>query len=669
MFISYNWIKTYLPNLTQTPDEVANSLSTSLAEVESIQRYKDDTIFEIKNIALSHRADLFGEIGFAREISAILNTNLLILNEHQLPGLNGLVPNNLNINISVQNDDLCPRYSCIIIQGININESPAWLKDRLLSVGMRPINNIVDITNYLMFKYGQPLHAFDLDQLAIENNNLEIEIRNAIDSEKLELIDGTFLNLTPQDLIIANKSSQKSIPIALAGIMGGKASEISTQTKNILIESANFNMYQIRKSSRFHAVRSDASLRFEKGIDPQFTTSVLKEAITMITGNINENLIVDSFNHQIPTKDSIHVNINDLNYYLNINLTATEIADTLTRLGCFVESKTELLIIKPPSFRKDLNTPEDVYEEIARIYDYNQITPTLPNRSILPAQFNPLWRFKNTLRAILTEAGAQEILQYSFVNEAQAGVVTEIKDNQLQLISKDIKGLTHIKNTLSPELSYMRTSLIPSLTNATIENAKRFDQFTIFEIGKVLDPKGEDLPNEQDILSIVYYSNKNQLLDNLKFIKGLWRIILDKIGAANEFHEWLPLEIDLGNTEGVAFGYEIDINLLLPKCKHPLFISIPSHPETKQDISFLISEDQGLASITQLIKTTVGDWLKEIEVIDIFQNEKMKSNSQKSITLRMYFLDPIKSIADEEINPIRERINQLLIQNYNATIR
>jgi len=669
MLISYNWIKTYLPNLTQTPAEIADFLSTSLAEVETIQHYKDDTIFEIKNIALSHRADLFGEIGFAREISAILNTDLVLSNELPIPNLNGLITTDLKLNITIQQPELCQRYSCIIIKGVKISESPDWLKDRLISVNMRPINNIVDITNYLMFKHGQPLHAFDFDQLIIENNNVGIEVRNAENSEKLELIDGTFLNLNPSDLIITNSTSQKSIPIALAGIMGGKASEISTQTKNILIESANFNMYQIRKSSRFHAIRSEASLRFEKGIDPQLTIPTLEEAIMMITGDNKSNLITDEYLKNSPPKNSIKINSTDLNYYLNINLTPQVISSTLSRLGCIVNTDSELLNIQLPSFRKDLKNQEDIYEEIARIYNYNKITPTLPDRSIQPARFNPFWRFKNTLRQILTESGANELLQYSFVNEQQAGLAVEINENQLILASKIDKNLIHIKNTLSPELSYMRTSLIPSLTNATIENAKRFNSFTIFEIGKVLYPIDDKLPNELDVLSMIYYSKNNEQLNNLKLIKGLWRMILDKIGAEDEFYKWLPFQITLENTEGVAFGYEIDLTQLLSKCVYPHFKTIPLHPETKQDISFLISTEQVLDPIIQLIRTTAGDILKEIEVIDIFQNEKMKTNHQKSVTLRMYFLDPAKSIADEEINPIREKINELLIRNYQAIIR
>ncbi len=670
MLISYNWIKEFIPKLTESPEEVAQKLSNSLAEVESIERVGDDFVLEIENKALSHRGDLFGQLGLAREVAAILDKEFILPETTSLEKLTGQPQPATNIKLTLPSPEISQRYCAAIITGVKVENSPEWLQKRLLSVGLRPISNIVDITNYLMFKYGQPLHAFDLDVLGGDPNDLHIEVRLANNDELLTLLDESELTLTSKDIVIANVKRNKSTPIALAGIMGGKSAQIRKNTTNILLESANFNQFMIRASSRRHSIRSEASLRFEKGIDPEITMPTILEAIEMITGSVNVEFIADKYNPLQKEPTQIEISIPKVNYYLNTNQSKQQIKDVLNRLG--IESKDideDEIQLTIPSHRKDLKIKEDVYEELGRIYDYNKIEPTLPTREIRPNQNNPMWRLKHEIRDILTRTSADETISYSFITQEQAGIYSTIVDNKL-IFEKlsDINSL-HLKNTLSPELSYMRSSLIPSITNVVIENAKRFDGFDVFEIGAVTIPQENAIPDEPQLLTIASFKRSKNANDALIRIKSIWKRLITDLVLPEEYIEILPLQLNLHDTKGYAFVYEIDLRQILKDRSVKKYQKIALSPPTKQDVSFFIPDKQQLGPVVKSVRKLAGEYIKEIELLDIYQSEEMRKNNKKSITLRLIFENVQRSIPDSEINPIRENIEKELVSKFAAQIR
>ena len=665
MLFTYNWAKEFIPSLSETPAVVAEKLSNTLAEVEAIHRLvADDYTFEIENKALSHRADLFSQIGLSREIAAGLELDFVLPPVKKLTKAIGNLTPQETVKIEVQDPALCPRYSAVIIHNVTVEESPTWLKNRLISVGLRPINTIVDITNYLMYKYGQPLHAFDLSQLQESNGAYHIQVRNARSGEELTLLDKNVLQLAETDLLICNNQH----PIALAGVMGGQSAEIRAQTTDILIESANFDMYSVRTTSRRHGIRSDASLRFEKGIDPELTTPTLLEAIEMITQTADSSTIFDLYNPPETKPRILKLDHRVINYYLNIDLSINKIKAMLERLAFEVEIQHAQLKVLIPSHRKDVTLPEDLYEEIGRLYDYNNIKPTLPTDTIHPARENAFWRFKNQIRDILTKIGADEVTNYSFIDQNDAGLRTIIQDNRLiYLQDVDVTAL-QLKNPIAPEMSYLRSSLIPGLVKAVTENAKRFDEFTLFEINPVTIPQEDDLPDEPILLAVMHYSATKSDLESLLHVKAIWRTLIESHHADGAFIDLEPLMLSQEPWKKPAFAYEVDLRDLITTCKPPVFQPIPLSPATKQDISFIIDVKQPVGGIVEEIKKTASS-LKEVSFVDQYQNAQMQKSQQHSITLRLTFQEQNRSLADAEINPIRQQIESMLQEQFSATIR
>jgi phenylalanyl-tRNA synthetase beta chain len=674
MLISYNWLKDFIPNLSETPQQIAEKLSYSLAEVENITSVGNDFVLEIKNIALSHRADLFGELGLAREVAAALGKAFREPENKPLDTPSGIISSHPSIQIKLSNPDLCPVYTMAVVAEVSVTPSPAWLQDRLTAVGVRPINNVVDVTNYLMFAYGQPMHAFDLDKLASTGDPLGIDVRLARAGEELTLIDSRTLKLDPTDLIIAHvpdvKNPSSSTPVALAGIMGGKSSEISNETKRVLIESANFDMYTVRSSSRRHGVRSEASLRFEKGIDPDLTSKVLSIALTMLTGHEAPDKIVQQISPEHkPTVRKLSITLNEVNQFLNTSQTISEVTEKLHRLELTSTLSDTQIEVTIPSSRKDIKGTVDLYEEIGRLYDYNQIPATLPTRVIRPAPNNPYWDFKNYLRHTLVKLEANEVLGYSFIPSDKAGWGTQIINNAIKYKSLFDPTTVELRNPVASEFSHMRSSLIPTLTSQVIENAKRYSEFALFEIGLVTWPKAGTMPDEPMLVSFTYYNSKPDANEALRYIKGVWNELLTSLNINDQLNHLIPLTLDIQSTKGTAFAYEINTAELFKQRKPPRFVKIPLTMPTMQDLSFYINQNQAVGPLIQEIKTQGGEQLKQVELRDVFQNEKLEGENRKSITLRLIFQHPERSLKDQEINPVREQIQQWLVDKYQVEIR
>lgn len=509
-----------------------------------------DLILDIENKSLTHRPDCFGIIGFAREVAGILGEKFkepdFLVEEDTFPegffvynDENSVKKKDSSLKIDIKDPAICGRYTVAVIKNTEAmlsEEKYLTLRDTLLAKsGMHKISKIVDVTNYLMLLTGQPLHAFDYDKFlkvgGTENPN--IIVRTAKDGEKLALLDGSEIVCNKDDILITSNN----VPVALAGAMGGANTEIDENTRQILVESASFSLYNLRKTQMSHGIFSEAITRFTKGVPTTGTFNVLAEAVKEIGGkslDFNDNW--PDYHKPIVVK----ITTDEINGLLGAEYSKDLIVRTLTNVGFMIEAKAENLEVGVPIWRTDIHIKEDVIEEIGRLLGYDNIEPTLPHHAT--AEPNKMLKFKTEIRDIMSRFGANEVLTYSFVSEKlleKAGLKAE---NSYKIV-----------NSISPELQYIRQSIVPSLLDKAYINQKiPFDQFGLFEINKVYQKAwgmdGENVPIEKMRMGFVVAERKNSGTPYYKakfFVEGLLKelnIPVKFLPLKNKDAESLPFE-------------------------------------------------------------------------------------------------------------------------------
>lgn len=459
----------------------------------------DDTILEIENKMFTHRPDGFGQLGVAREIAGI---------QHKLfksPDwyLNPVLPSqgDSNVEVEIEDPELSPRYMAVEFENVKIKPSPVWLQSYLRRVGLKPINNVVDITNYIMMLTAQPVHAFDFDKVA-KNGKVNISVRKPHEGEKMKLLDGKEIIPHKDATLICNPDG----PIALGGVMGGGNSEIDESTTRVVLECATFNMYNVRKTSMIHGLFTDAATRLTKGQPAEQLPSVLAKAIDMFK-EIAEATIAGSVVDAYPDKkfnNYIEVESKFINDRLGSAFTNEQIVELLTNVEFKAHEASGPISVTPPFWRTDIEIPEDIVEEVGRLYGFNQLPISLPTRSISPVTPDPMRTLKTELRTALARAGANEVLSYSFVH-----------GELLKKANQDPEKAFALRNALSPDLQYYRLSLLPSLLDKVHPNIKAgYNEFALFEIGKTHNKLWLDeetgLPDEANYLEIVYSNAKTR---------------------------------------------------------------------------------------------------------------------------------------------------------------
>lgn len=524
----------------------------------------DDYVLDIENKMFTHRPDCFGQLGVAREIAGILHqpfTSPTWYNLEQVFGDGDSVP------LAVSNDipQLVPRFMAVAIRGVQVAPSPFWLQCQLVAMGAKPINNIVDATNYVMLMTAQPTHAYDYDTL----QSGQLGARMARQGEMLALLNGKTIELTPDDIVIADGQG----PVALGGIMGGSRTEVSATTTTIVLECATFDMYAVRKMAMRHGVFTDALARFNKGQSPLQNAAVLNRLIGMVGGE-QASAVVDIHNDNIFAENQlarqairpifirerlgdIQLNNNDIRRMLG----NVEIETSTRTLRSSIESENEFgdiryertecqeddaLYVTIPFWRTDLETKEDIVEEIGRLHGFDTVPRQLPMRRIQPARKNPRRELKRVVREALARAGANEVLSYSFVHE-----------RVLKGAGQDPAQAFRLSNALSPDLQYYRLSVLPSLLDKVHANIKAgHSEFILFEIGKghTKAQMGEDgLPAEQSLIDLVYSSKKPRAgaafyqvratLDQLAHDSGL-TLVYTPVTAAQDDPVYAPFDIN-----------------------------------------------------------------------------------------------------------------------------
>ena len=662
----------------------------------------DDFVLDIENKMFTHRPDCFGQLGVAREIAGIFGQQFTSPEwykaQQQFSTAEGL-----DLMVTNGAPELVPRFMAVAIKDVEVKPSPLWLQCQLVAMGGKPINNIVDATNYIMLMTAQPTHAYDYDKL----RGHQLGARLARSGEKVILLNGKEYELTADDIIIADGEGV----IGLAGIMGGSNTEVSNDTKNIVLECATFDMYALRKTAMRHGVFTDALARFNKGQSPLQNAAVLKLLMSMVGGvQASEVFDLKQFSDEFDdyfdgkyTPANIDIDSKFINERLGLKLSENDICGLLNNVEIKShgpEEELDYICIQSPFWRTDLELPEDIVEEVGRLYGFDKLPRELPHRSIKSAPKNPRRELKNAVRQSLSRAGANEILTYSFVHE-----------RILKNTEQDITQAYKLSNALSPDLQYYRLTVLPSLLDKVYTNIKSgHNEFALFEIGKGhLKSKGlnkEGLPIENNYIDLVYSSKKDKpgapfyvakkIIDNLgkdlsvkfefeKIVNQIDKQILapfdidrssliiidngDIVGLVGELKQSVIKNFKLPQYISAA---SIDIDILQKNMSknigdsyHPL----SKFPSTRRDISIEIDSAVSYKDVLNVVKNSLqkqDDEFISIRLVDIY---RAKDSSFKTITLNISMTNYNRTLTATDASRIIENINKAISVKLNGSIK
>ena len=618
----------------------------------------DDEIVDFDLTA--NRGDLLSMLGMAYELSAIYGKPVKELDLSH--GESGDDINN-SFKVDVQTDN-CSLFLARKVENVEIKESPAFIKNRLMACGIRPINNVVDISNYVMLELGQPLHFYDSDRLGDT-----IVVRMAENGEKLTTLDEVERELDENDIVIANK--EKSV--GLAGVMGGLDTEVESTTKNVIVEAAIFDGVKVRKTYK-KIVRSEASNRFEKGLDAKRTYMAMERACQLLEKYAGGTVVTGTCVYDKATSEDkkIKISYQNVNDVLGAHISNDEILNVFYRLGFEYEAHDEDVLVTVPSRRLDISIKEDLIEEVSRIYGVDNIQGTIPTMG------EKMGDYDNTIRSIrhkMSELGLNETLTYILINDKDVHKYTTDKFEELRLLDP----ITEDRNTL-------RYSVIPSLVKTYEYNKAHYNKdISIFEVGKGFYKKGEEYGENQKVAALMtgkyYLGVGNQANVDFYIIKGIVEELLDYLGYANrysfvipkeipaEFHPGQVAEINVNadpvgivgklhpsETKDPVFVMEINLDKLLAKRVGKMkYKDISQYPNVNKDVAFVMDKSKTSKDIEAVIKKAGGSLLTNIEVFDVYTGENVGEN-EKSIAYSLTFNDPKKTLTEEEITPIFEKI-------------
>ncbi|GBE05152.1 MAG TPA: phenylalanine--tRNA ligase subunit beta [Nitrospirae bacterium] len=693
MKASIKWLKEFA-DFSLAPEELADALTMTGLEVEDIKDAEGDPILEIS--VTPNRPDCLSIKGIAREISAILNVPL-----NDVP-ISIEIEEGVRPLIEIKEPDICPRYASRIIRGVKTGPSPEWITTRLQSHGIRPVNNVVDITNYVLLETGHPLHAFDLDRLEGDR----IVVRTAGSANKFQTLDNEKRTLAGDMLMIWDEKK----PVAIAGIMGGLDTVVSETTSNILLESAYFDPVSIRRTSKTLNLSSESSYRFERGADIKGVVPALNRVTGLIIeiagGTATKTTDVYMKPH---VSENISVVFEKINNILGVKVEPALIQELLSRLGIESRPGGLRLSVTPPSFRPDIQRDMDVIEEIARLYGYDNIPITLPITIMQPVSENPGWAFVTKVKDASRKAGYSEVINYSFLNP--------IVLDKLRIPEEDERrNLMKIRNPLKKEAEALRTTLIPALLENVRTNINRGEKsIRFFEVSRVFFDKnerageeeeisGEGLPNEVLKMAAVYLKDMGSVLwhnehDGFYDIKGMLENLLLELGirtysiirnasAAEPYlHPGKSCVIKTGDRIIGSLGtlhpdaaqnfdvpaetnlLEIDMEGLLRSIPAKISYSpLPRYPYVERDIAIIVSDDITSAKVEDTIWNINTGIIESINLFDIYTGKPIPKG-QKSLAFSIRYRAGDHTLTDNEVNELHTKILEKLKKSLQAELR
>lgn len=686
---------------------------TPFAEVYELA---GDHVIDIENKMFTHRPDCFGFLGVARELAGIQHMPFKSPDWYRPnPEFPGVEAEELPLEMQNELPDVVPRFTAMTMRGIKVGPSPVAIQIELIKAGVRPINNIVDYTNFFMLETGQPLHAYDYDKVKAQDQgagHATLAVRRPKAGEKITLLGGKQIEPHPGAIMIATRDTL----IGLGGVMGGADTEVDENTTNIIIECANFDMYSVRRTAMRHGLFTDAGTRFTKGQSPLQNLAVLAKIVDEIRrfagGKVASPFIDD--NHlpqEVLERNALHQAVTTSRQFVNerlgIDLSAQEMSKLLTNVEFKVNTTDETLHITAPFWRTDIAIPEDIVEEVGRLYGYDRLPLTLPKRGITPAPPNALLDLKERIRSVLAAAGANELLTYSFVH-----------GNLLDKASQDRAQAFQIANALSPDLQYYRLSLLPNLLEKVHPNIKAgYNELVLFEMGKLhnimhaADPS-DGLPKEFESLGVVVAANDKQAgepsgaafyqaryyLDHLMRALGLpiyyqpvptevdfplvkpfdhkrsayvaLRATNEILGVVGEFKPSVARNLKLPRRTA---GFEIGLaQLIEPKAtsqRAKQYTPLPRFPKIEQDICLKVPQDTSYDKVYQFVWDKLAEVQPEntlpgLGPVDIYR--RSDDPDHKQVTLRFTIASYDRTLTDDEVSKLLDHVAQAAKTELNA---
>ncbi|MBU9714302.1 phenylalanine--tRNA ligase subunit beta [Evansella tamaricis] len=645
----------------------------------------NDYVLELDLTA--NRADCLSMIGVAYEVGAILGREVKLPDPEWTEG-EERASDYVSVNVDATGDN--PYYGAFMIRDVTIAPSPMWLQTKLMAAGIRPINNVVDVTNYVLLEYGQPLHAFDYDRFGSK----EILVRRATEGEKIVTLDDTERTLSTDYLLITNGRD----PVALAGVMGGADSEVQGDTKNILLEAAYFNGSTVRKASRELGLRSDASARFEKGVDPNRVKEAGERAAALIAdlagGTVLSGIVeYDSLDRQ---QKVVTITLEKINNLLGTTITSKDVREVFNKLKfVFEESEEGEFTVHAPTRRQDLKIEVDIIEEVARLYGYDNIPTTLPNTPNTPGGLTEVQWKKRKLRRFLENAGLHEAITYSLTTVEKEVHFAEERHR------------VKVAQPMSEERSTLRTTLLPHLLEALSHNKNRnINDVHLYEIGTAFYTEEETVtkqPDEKTLVSGAFmglwhehsWQGEKKAVDFF-VVKGIVEGIFEELNVKGEvkFVQGEPKGLHPGRAamvtvEGVEVGvvgqlhpavakvlslpetfvFELNLHKIFARESRDVrYDPIPRYPAMDRDIALVVDEGVQAEDVKQVIVEFGGDLLKHVALFDLYQGEHL-NEGKKSLAFSLRYLDTEKTLTEEEVSKVHGKVLVGLEEKLGATLR
>lgn len=683
MRVPFEWLKEFV-NTSLSPAEIAEKLTMLGLEVESLEKADKDTILEVN--VTPNRPDCLSIFGIAREISAALNVPL------KFPEFKvkeeGLIS---NFKVEICDEDLCSRYAGRIIKNVKITDSPEWITERLSKCSMRSVNNVVDITNYVLLELGHPLHAFDLDRLKGDI----IRICAAGEGQQITTIDGVERKLPSDSLLIWDAKS----PVAVAGVMGGADTEVTDATKNIFLESAYFQPSSIRRTSKALCLKSEASYRFEREADVESLAKAL-DRTTHLIHNVAGGKVykkIDVYPKKF-TPRYINVKFEKVNRVLGSRIPDDDMINMIKRLNIEANKGKDSFSVSPPAFRLDLNRDIDIIEEIARIYGYSRIKTTIPKAYISGQALNRKQDIMRRIKESVRKAGFNEAVNYSFMNEADLDLLSIPYDDRRR------KTLS-ILNPLRKEDSLLRTTIMPSLIRNFIYNFSRgIGDIQLFEASKVFEDIGRPLPLEMSCLAGIYYREKKPVLwkegaHSFYAVKGMFEAMFNdlhinaytftrsnepflhpgqscdvsvsgtRIGFIGCLSPVVVEKMDLKVTKPDIVVFEIDCDQMISLVPASLAYSpVPKFPYVERDIAIVVEETMSAAEVETLIRLYPSELIEDVSVFDLYKGENIPSG-KKSLAFAVRYRSKSRTLTETEVEEMHQAIVKYLASETGGELR
>ena len=683
MRISFEWLKDFV-DVTASPEDAAHRLTMAGLEIEGMESVEGDTVMEVN--VTPNRPDCLNILGIAREAAAAFGLPL----KKPRARIEGSREKG-DIRVEIDAPDLCGRYTGRVIRGVSVGESPDWMKKRLEKCGIRAINSVVDVTNYVLLELGHPLHAFDADRLA----GKMIRVAKAGKDRCITTLDGVERRV-PEDTLLIWDGRE---PVAIAGIMGGEGSSVDVSARNIFLESAYFDPSSIRRSSKILGLKSESSYRFERGTDREYLETALNRAAILIQeiagGTIHD---IEDVYPQKHVPVAIEVRYQKANSLLGTSIEKEEMLRILEMIEISTCDKGDSFTATPPAFRGDIREPVDVIEEIARCYGYDKVPVRIPKTSLPDGMLNKKERRVEMLREAFRKCGFNEVVNYSFMNPDDLNMLS---------ISEGDKRRRHISlmNPLRQEDSLMRTMLLPSLINNFLYNlARGTREISLYELSRVFLDEGGPLPNEELKLGGIYFRENSsavwhEQIPSFFVVKGVLEAVFREMKAgeysmvpSNEVflhngksadilfkgqkagfigevspHIIGRLNLKIKKPEIVVFELSLDILLSMVQEK-TVFAQIPKYPSIERDIALVVDERLTAGEILEWLRGYESPVMESVELFDYYKGKNIPAD-KKSLGFRIVYRSKDRTLTDTEVEAVHGTLVAYILEKTSGELR